>query len=65
MWVIELKEDLSYPVEPVQILCKEEKQLRSKIIPLVKVLWRNQNMEEATWEREDDMKNKYPHLFQA
>jgi len=63
--VVELKEDLSYPVQPVQILCKEEKQLRSKIIPLVKVLWRNQNMEEATWEREDDMRNKYPHLFQA
>ncbi|WMV40972.1 hypothetical protein MTR67_034357 [Solanum verrucosum] len=29
----------------------------------VKVLWRNQFVEEATWEAEGDMKNRYPHLF--
>ena len=31
----------------------------------MKVLWQNHSIEEATWEREDDIKNKYPHLFQT
>ena len=32
-------------------------------IPLVKVLWRNHLVEEATWEREDQMRSQYPLLF--
>ena len=60
---IELKDDLSYEEQPVQILGREEKELRNKIISLVKVLWRNHLVEEATWEREDQMRNQYPHLF--
>ncbi|XP_039034121.1 uncharacterized protein LOC120170212, partial [Hibiscus syriacus] len=47
--------------EPIQILAHEIKQLRNKIIPLVKVLWRNHRVEEATWEREEDMRHQYPH----
>ena len=60
---IELKDDLSYEEQPVQILGREEKELRNKIISLVKVLWRNHQVEEATWEREDQMRSQYPHLF--
>ena len=48
---------------PVQILHKRVKELRNKKIPLAKVLWRNQFVEEATWELEDEMRNKYPELF--
>lgn len=29
----------------------------------VKVLWRNQKYEKATWEAKDDMKSTYPHLY--
>ena len=39
------------------------KELRSKKIHLVKILWPNSSVEEATWEREKEMKNKYPELF--
>ena len=60
---IEVHEDLTYEEQPVQILDKKEKTLRNKVITLVKVLWRNHKVEEATWEREDDMRKKYPHLF--
>nr|XP_048329345.1 uncharacterized protein LOC125422322 [Ziziphus jujuba var. spinosa] len=49
---IELREDLSYVEQPVQILDREERVLRNKTIPLVKVLWRNHLIEEATWEPE-------------
>ena len=60
---VEIQPDLTYAAEPVQILSREVKQLRSKRIPLVKVLWPNQHREEVTWEREDEMKEKYPYLF--
>jgi len=60
---IQVNEDLSYEEEPVQILDCKEQVLRTKTILLVKVLWRNHQIEEATWEIEDQMKVKYPHLF--
>ncbi|KAL5553920.1 hypothetical protein UlMin_041321 [Ulmus minor] len=60
---VEMHEDLSYEEGPVQILDRKMKTLRNKDIPLVKVLWRNHNFEEATWEREDVMKSTYPDLF--
>ena len=60
---IEIHEDLSFEEKPVRILDHKTKTLRNKEIPLVKVLWRNQKMEEATWEREDEMKASYPELF--
>ena len=61
---LEIKEDMSYVEKPVKILDKKEKVLRTKIIPMVKVLWRNHALEEATWEMESDMKEKYPELFE-
>ena len=60
---LELKDDLSYEEEPVAIIARETKMLRTKTIPLVKVLWKHHGREEATWEREEDMRNQYPHLF--
>ena len=54
---------MSYEEHPIQILDKQVKELRNKKISLVKVLWRSQSVEEATWEVEDEMRNKYPGLF--
>ena len=45
---IELRDDLSYEEQPVQIMGREEKELRNKTISLVKVLWRNHLVEETT-----------------
>ncbi|KAL5549103.1 hypothetical protein UlMin_004334 [Ulmus minor] len=42
------KEDLTYQEQPVQILDRKDKTLRNKVIPLVKVLWRNHKVEDAT-----------------
>ena len=53
---IELRPDLTYEEEPVEILAREVKELRNKQIPLVKVLWRNNKTEEATWESEKIMR---------
>ena len=60
---IELRDNLSYEEQPVQILGREEKELRNKTISLVKIMWRNHLVKEATWEREDQMRSQYPHLF--
>ncbi|KAL0536708.1 hypothetical protein IC582_025668 [Cucumis melo] len=61
---LEIDENLSYVEQPVEVLTREVKTLRNKQIPLVKVLWRNHRVEEATWEREDDMRSRYPELFE-
>ena len=60
---LELTHDLAYEEKPVKILDHKEKELRTKKIRLVKVLWRNHSVEEATWEREEEMQSKYPELF--
>ena len=65
MGPLQIQKDMTYTEEPVQILDRKEKQLRRKIISLVKVLWRNQHIEEATWELEDEMQKNNPHLFQG
>ncbi|KAL0540282.1 hypothetical protein IC582_024516 [Cucumis melo] len=62
---LEIDEKLSYIEQPVEVLAREVKTLRNKQIPLVKVLWRNHRVEEATWEREDDMRSRYPELFEG
>ncbi|KAK5794127.1 hypothetical protein PVK06_035332 [Gossypium arboreum] len=60
---VEIQSDLSYEEEPIRILAREVKELRNKKIPLVKVLWHKHGVEEATWELEDSMKDRYPNLF--
>ena len=47
------------------ILDRQVRRLRTKDVPSVKVLWRNNNREEMTWEAEEEMKKKYPYLFPA
>ena len=60
---INVREDLSYEEQPVQIIDRKDQVLRSRNISLVKVLWRNHTVQEVTWEKEEDMKEKYPYLF--
>ncbi|KAJ9185107.1 hypothetical protein P3X46_004774, partial [Hevea brasiliensis] len=60
---IEIQPDLTYEEEPLRILAREVKELRNKRIPLVKVLWRHHNTEEATWESEETMRQQFPQLF--
>ena len=58
-----LDENLSYEEEPVTILDREICKLRSREIASIKVQWKNRPVEEATWEKEVDMREKYLHLF--
>ncbi|GKB02282.1 putative reverse transcriptase domain-containing protein [Tanacetum coccineum] len=60
---IQLDDKLHMIEEPVEIVDREVKRLKQSRIPIVKVRWNSQRGPEFTWEREDQIKNKYPHLF--
>ena len=62
---LKVRPDLSYEEEAMQILDRSVKTLRQKEVPLVKVLWSRQGVQEATWEREDEMRSHFPRLFPA
>ncbi|KAD7476898.1 hypothetical protein E3N88_00034 [Mikania micrantha] len=60
---IHIDEKLQFSEEPVEVMDREMKVLKRSRIPIVKVRWNSQRGPEYTWEREDQMKSKYPHLF--
>ncbi|MCF6786103.1 chromo domain-containing protein, partial [Corynebacterium parakroppenstedtii] len=57
--------NLTYEETLVQILDRQVKRLRNKEVASVKVLWRNQQVESATWEAEANMQKRYPYLFHS
>ncbi|WMV25592.1 hypothetical protein MTR67_018977 [Solanum verrucosum] len=61
---IGIKDSLSYEEIPVQILDRQVRKLRTKEVASFKVLWKNHFVEEDTWEAEEDVKKRYPHLFE-
>ncbi|GJZ36332.1 hypothetical protein Tco_0582523 [Tanacetum coccineum] len=58
-----LDDTLNFMEERVEIMDREVKQLRQIRIPIVKVRWNSKRGPEFTWEREDQSRAKYPHLF--
>nr|GEY88204.1 putative reverse transcriptase domain-containing protein [Tanacetum cinerariifolium] len=54
---------LQFVEEPVEIVDREVKRLKRSQIPLVNVRWNSKRGPEFTWEREDQFRKKYPHLF--
>nr|GEX80866.1 reverse transcriptase domain-containing protein [Tanacetum cinerariifolium] len=60
---IQLDDKLHLIEEPMKVVDREVKQLRQSRIPIVKVRWNSKRGPEYTWEHEDQIKKKYPHLF--
>ncbi|GJZ88465.1 reverse transcriptase domain-containing protein [Tanacetum coccineum] len=60
---LQLDDKLNFVEEPVEIMDREIKQLKRSRIPIVKVRWNSKRGPEFTWEREDEIHAKYPHLF--
>ncbi|KAD0137580.1 hypothetical protein E3N88_44738 [Mikania micrantha] len=60
---IQINDQLHFIEEPVEIMDREGKRLNQSHIPIVKVRWNSRRGPEFTWEREYQMKLKYPHLF--
>ncbi|GKF26053.1 putative reverse transcriptase domain-containing protein [Tanacetum coccineum] len=60
---IQVDAKLNFVEEPMEILEREFKKLKRSRIVSVKVRWNSKRGPEFTWEHEDQMKLKYPHLF--
>ncbi|WVZ92964.1 hypothetical protein U9M48_038994 [Paspalum notatum var. saurae] len=61
---VDLQDNFEYLEHLVQILERAEKGTRRTRIPVCKVLWSNHSEREATWEKESEPREKYPHLFE-
>lgn len=53
----------SYEEFLIEILDRQVKNLRNKEVAFLKVLWKKQLVENATWEAEVAMMSRYSHLF--
>ncbi|GJY22057.1 putative reverse transcriptase domain-containing protein [Tanacetum coccineum] len=60
---IQIDDKLNFIEELIEIMDREVKCLKQSRIPIVKVCWNSRQGPEFTWEREDQMKKKYPHIF--
>ncbi|CAN6680182.1 unnamed protein product [Malus baccata var. baccata] len=60
---LEINPDLTYDDEPMTILDWKDKFLWNQTVRMMKVLWKNHSLEDATWETEDRMRDLYSRLF--
>ena len=60
---VEVTPDLRQEVEHERILESSEKELRNKVIRMVKVKWKGHPIEEVTWEVKENICSNYPSLF--
>ncbi|GJU88413.1 putative reverse transcriptase domain-containing protein [Tanacetum coccineum] len=60
---IHIDDKLHFVEEPVDIMDREIKRLKQSHIPIIKVRWNSKKGPEFTWEREDQFRKKYLHLF--
>ncbi|GJU29852.1 hypothetical protein Tco_1173441 [Tanacetum coccineum] len=60
---LHIDDKLHFVEEPIEIVDREVKRLKRSRIPIVKVRWNSKRGHEFTWEREDQLRKKYLHLF--
>ncbi|GKE17091.1 putative reverse transcriptase domain-containing protein, partial [Tanacetum coccineum] len=60
---LHVDDKLHFVEEPIEIMDREVKQFRHSRVPIFKVRWNSRRGPGFTWEREDQFKKKYPHLF--
>jgi hypothetical protein len=60
---LDLQDDLRYQEVPVKIVDTMMKRTRTKAFSLCKVQWSRHSEAEATWEKEDPLREEFPHLF--
>ena len=60
---LNVEDDLTYTEYPTRINETAERITRNKVIKMCKVQWSHHLEDEATWEREDELKAEFPQLF--
>src|SRR3954469_10152033 len=61
--MIELQQDLTNQEHLSRILDQSKRRTRNKTVKFLKVQWSNHSEDEATWEREDRLRDEFPDLF--
>jgi hypothetical protein len=57
--------NLAYTEYPIKILDTLTRVTRNKVIKMCKVQWSHHGEDEATWEREEELRIDFPHLFHS
>ncbi|GJY03626.1 hypothetical protein Tco_0369566 [Tanacetum coccineum] len=57
---VKIDDKLHFVEEPMEIMDRDVKKLKKSRIPIVKVRWNSRQGLKFTYEREDEMKRKYP-----
>jgi len=60
---IKIQSDLTYEERPIKVLEEMERVTRNKVIKFYKVIWNNHSEQDATWEREDYLREVYPSFY--
>ncbi|WVZ53910.1 hypothetical protein U9M48_004796 [Paspalum notatum var. saurae] len=60
---LDVQEDLTYTEHPVKILETSERVTRNRRVKMCRVQWKHHTEDEATWEREEELRATYPGLF--
>ncbi|WVZ48642.1 LOW QUALITY PROTEIN: hypothetical protein U9M48_000063 [Paspalum notatum var. saurae] len=60
---LDVREDLTYTEHPVKILETSERVTRNRRVKMCRVQWKHHTEDEATWEREEELRATYPGLF--
>ena len=60
---LDVQPDLSYQEQPIRVLEEATRHTRSRAIKMLKVQWSNHTEDEATWEREDNLRAEFPSFF--
>jgi hypothetical protein len=60
---LSVQDDLTYAEYPIRILDTLTRVTRNKVIRMCKVQWSHHGEDEETWEREEELRIDFPHLF--
>ncbi|WVZ52536.1 hypothetical protein U9M48_003584 [Paspalum notatum var. saurae] len=60
---LDVQEDLTYTEHPVKILETSERVTRNRRVKMCRVQWKHHTEDEATWEREEELRATSPRLF--
>ena len=60
---VKIQSDLTSEERPIRVLEEIERVTRSKVIKYYKVIWNNHSKQDATWEREDYLREVYPGFY--
>ena len=60
---VKIQSDLTYEEKPIRVIEEMERVTRSKVVKFYMVVWNNHTEQDATWERDDFLRDAYPIFF--